>query len=78
MILRGSGPVLLRKEPYIFVIFQGGGGSGPPVPPLDPHMQRTRYDNKKGYLSAQNNLLWFNRAHQNSGINVDIGVNLFA
>ena len=25
------------KEPYIFVIFQGG--SGPPVPPLDPHMK---------------------------------------
>ena len=24
------------KKPYIFVIFQGG--SGPPVPPLDPHM----------------------------------------
>ena len=50
----------IAKEPYIFVIFQGGGGggSGPPVPPLDPHMQRTRYDNKKGYLSAQNNLLW--------------------
>ena len=49
----------IAKEPYIFVIFQGGGGGfGPPVPPLDPHMQRTRYDNKKGYLSAQNNLLW--------------------
>ena len=28
--------VLLRKP--IFVIFQGGGGYGPPVPPLDPHM----------------------------------------
>ena len=22
----------IAKEPYIFVIFQGGGGSGPPVP----------------------------------------------
>ena len=29
----------IAKRPYIFVIFQrGGGGSGPPVPPLDPHM----------------------------------------
>ena len=30
------------KKPYIFVIFQVGGGgggvSGPPIPPLDPHM----------------------------------------
>ena len=23
----------IAKRPYIFVIFQGGGGSGPPVPP---------------------------------------------
>ena len=28
----GSGPVNAKK-PYIFVIFQGGGGSGPTVPP---------------------------------------------
>ena len=28
----------IAKEPYIFVFFQGGGGFGPPVPPLDPHM----------------------------------------
>ena len=26
----------IAKEPYIFVIFQGG--SGPLSPPLDPHM----------------------------------------
>ena len=34
-----SGPVFAKK-PYIFVIFQEGegGGSGPFVPPLDPHM----------------------------------------
>ena len=25
----------IAKEPYIFVIFQLGGGSTPPVPPLD-------------------------------------------
>ena len=33
-------------KPYIFVIFRGGGGgggggggvSGPPIPPLNPHM----------------------------------------
>ena len=28
-------------KPYIFVIFQGGG-SGPPVPPLDPPMGEKR------------------------------------
>ena len=29
----------IAKKPYISVIFQrGGGGSGPPVSPLDPHM----------------------------------------
>ena len=28
----------IARKPYIFVIFQGGGGFGPPVPPLDPHM----------------------------------------
>ena len=22
------------------MIFQGGGGSGPPVPPLDPHLKK--------------------------------------
>ena len=27
----------IAKKSYIFVIFQGGG-SGPPFPPLDPHM----------------------------------------
>ena len=27
----------IAKKPFIFVIFQGGG-SGPPVPPLEPHM----------------------------------------
>ena len=27
----------MAKGPYRFVIFQGGGG-GPPVPPLDPHL----------------------------------------
>ena len=32
-------PTSIAKEPYIFDIFQGGGGgSGSPVPPLDPHM----------------------------------------
>ena len=33
-------PTSIAKEPYIYVIFQGGGGGGgPPVPPLDPHMK---------------------------------------
>ena len=27
----------IANRPYILVIFQGGGGSGPPVIPLDPH-----------------------------------------
>ena len=35
---RGSRPVLL-ETPTLFVIFQGGG-SRPPVPPLDPHVSR--------------------------------------
>ena len=30
----------ISKNPYIFVIFQGGG-SRPPVPPLDPQMKLT-------------------------------------
>ena len=30
-------PTSIAKEPYIFVIFQGG--PRPPVPPLDPHMK---------------------------------------
>ena len=34
---RGSGPVLVRN-PIFLLFFRGGGGSGPPVPPLDPHM----------------------------------------
>ena len=38
---RGSGPVLLRN-PFFLRFFSvcvcGGGGSGPPVPPLDPRM----------------------------------------
>ena len=37
-LVRGSGPVLLGN-PYIFVIFQGGGGGPDPLPsPLDPRM----------------------------------------
>ena len=27
---------IIARKPYIFVIFQEG--SGPPIPPLDPHM----------------------------------------
>ena len=34
---KGSGPVLLRDP--LFLRFFRGRGSGPPVPPLDPHMQ---------------------------------------
>ena len=34
----GSGPVLIKKT--IFLWFSRGGGSGPPVPPLDPLMIR--------------------------------------
>ena len=37
VILRGSGPVLLRN-PIFFVIFQGGPDPLPPPPPLDPRM----------------------------------------
>ena len=28
----------IAKDPYTLVIFRGGDGSGPPVPPLDPQM----------------------------------------
>ena len=34
-ILRGSEPVLLKN---LYIFYFRGGGSGPPVPPLDPHM----------------------------------------
>ena len=37
MVLQGI-RANIAKKPYIFVIFQGVGGSGPPVLPLDPHM----------------------------------------
>ena len=33
----GSGPVLLGN-PILLCFFSGGGGCGPPVPSLDPHM----------------------------------------
>ena len=35
---RQRNTIRIAKKPYIFVIFQGVGGSGPPVPPLDPHI----------------------------------------
>ena len=39
----GGGPTSSRecgcpKKPIKLVIFQGGGGSGPPNPPLGPHV----------------------------------------
>ena len=43
-IFRGSGPVLLENP--IFCDFSGGGGSGPPVPPLDTHMGSFVFDHK--------------------------------
>ena len=44
LFFRRSGPVLLRNP--IFVIFQGwgGGGSGPPVPPLERHMRSIYFE----------------------------------
>ena len=39
LLFRRSWPVLLRNP--IFLWFSGGGGSRPPVPPLDPHMDTT-------------------------------------
>ena len=32
------------------MIFQGGGGSGPPVPPLDPHLVATLYCNNQSTI----------------------------
>ena len=37
-VVYSGNPTSIAKKPYIFVIFQGGGVSGPPVPPLDPLM----------------------------------------
>ena len=53
-ILRGSGSVLLKKNP-IFLWFFRGMGSGPPVPPLDPHMF---YLFKQFGAMASSNLFW--------------------
>ena len=36
LVFQGTQTSIAIKKPYIFVIFQGGGRSGPPVPPLDP------------------------------------------
>ena len=33
----------MRRNSTFYVFFQGGGGSGPPVPPLDPRMDSMRY-----------------------------------
>ena len=36
----------IAKRPFKFVIFQGGGGSGPLSPPLDPRMQMNKQSTK--------------------------------
>ena len=38
MIFQGMWTSIVKK-PFIFVIFQGGGGSGPPAPPIDPRIR---------------------------------------
>ena len=38
---RGSGPVLLGNPIFLRIFRGGGGGSRPPVPPLDPPMKVT-------------------------------------
>ena len=35
----------IAQEPYIFVIFQGGGSGPVPPPPLDPHMTSSTNSN---------------------------------
>ena len=41
LITRGV-QMLISIETNITCDFQGGGGSGPPIPPLDPHMLTVR------------------------------------
>ena len=43
----------MAKKPYIFVIFQGGGGPDPLSPPLDPHMFPTTGKKTNRGLVAQ-------------------------
>ena len=41
---RGSGPVYdIARKPYIFVVFQGGGGPDP-LPPMYPHATANSLD----------------------------------
>ena len=42
----------IARKPYIFVIVQGGGGSGPPVPPLGPHMRHRPISCRWHYVLA--------------------------
>ena len=38
VIFQGSGPAMLLKKPFIFVIFQRGGGAGPLSPSGSDHV----------------------------------------
>ena len=47
----GGSNCLFPIETHITCDFPGGGGSGPPVPPLDPHLQ---FSMPAHYLCVQN------------------------
>ena len=40
---RADDRISIARNPYIFVIFQGGGGSGLPSSPMDPRMHHHCY-----------------------------------
>ena len=49
----------ISREPHIYVIFQGGGGSGPLAPTLDPHMFVVNDYNGKGISGCGNYYILF-------------------
>ena len=43
-IFQGGGVlIIISKEAHITCDFPGGWGAGPPIPPLDPHMQKLQF-----------------------------------
>ena len=51
----------IAKKPFIFVIFMGGGGSVPPVPPMDPLRLSSRTNAQYNNSSQYRMYTWYNR-----------------